>query len=321
MIGCSDPSIRLIGRWYRIGEKAVATAPGSHFYFAFQGRHAVMHFLTNLMLTPYPHLWIRVDGGSMVEAQLDQKLGVYAHEEGNHVVEVVFKSAIEQSSRWYSPLSGKVEFLGYEADAPGVLPPMEKKTIEFVGDSITEGVLIDHPTGEDLTWLERPYQDDSTATYAWRSAEMLGLEPVIMGYGAVGVTKGGCGSVPQAQEAYPYCFDEAELPYNNCDYIVINHGTNDRGADLEVFRKGYFDLLDAVCTHNPASRIFILSPFCGAWATELADIARDYTEKSGRTIEYICSAGWISPERIHPDRTGHQTVADHLAQELRARGV
>ena len=140
MIGCSDPSIRLVGRWYRIGEKAVASAPGSHFYFAFQGRHATMHFATNLMLAPYPHLWICVDGGPMVETQLDQKLSVHTKEEGNHVVEVIFKSAIEMAHRWYQPLAGKVEFLGYEADKPGKLPPMDKKTIEFVGDSITEGV-------------------------------------------------------------------------------------------------------------------------------------------------------------------------------------
>lgn len=321
MINCLDSSVRLIGRWFRIGGKAVASAPGSRFQVAFRGNHAVLHFMTNLMLKPYPHLWIRVDGGAMVEAQLDEKLGIYAKDPGEHVVEVIFKSAIEMAHRWYQPLAGKVEFLGYDAEAPGQLPAMTKKTIEFVGDSITEGVLIDHETGNDLTWLERPFQDDVTATYAWRTAEMLGLEPVIMGYGAVGVTTGGCGAVPKVQVAYPYCFHGAPIPYSNCDYIVINHGTNDRGAPVEEFRTGYFQLLDVVCAHNPGSRIFLLSPFCGAWAKEMGDIAAQYSESSGRTIEYICSAGWISPERIHPDRAGHQCVAEHLAAELRARGV
>jgi len=321
MIGCTHPSVRPIGRWFRIEEKIVATAAGSRFHLAFRGKMVVLHFLTTFMSSPHPHLWIRVDGGAATEVPVDEKLRICVETDGNHIVEVIHKSAIEMAHRWYQPLDGRVEFLGYEADAPGELPPLSKKTIEFVGDSITEGVLIDHPTGDDLNWWQRPFQDDVTATYAWNTAQLLGLEPVIMGYGAVGVTRGGCGAVPEAQEAYPYCFNGAPISYSNCDYIVINHGTNDRSASFEVFRDGYFQLLDVVCAHNPNSRIFVLSPFCGAWATELDTIVREYSEARGRLIEYICSAGWIDPERIHPGRDGHICVAENLARELRARGV
>ena len=321
MINCLDPSIRFIGRWYVIDRLAVATAPGSHFQFAFKGRQAVMHFQTDLLLKPFPHLWISVDGGAMVEAQLDKKLRIQAANDGNHVVEVIFKSAIEQSGRWFYPMTGRIDFRGYEADAPGQLPPAVKKTIEFVGDSITEGVLIDWPSSNDLTWLERPMQDDSTATYAWLAAQELGLEPYIMGYGGVGVTSRGSGAVPKVQESYPYCFLDTPIPYSNCDYIVIHHGTNDANASLEDFRTGYTALLDVITGHNPESRIFVLTPFCGVWQKELPEIVSQYNARTGADITCLCTDGWLNSERIHPDREGHARVGKALAEALRAHGV
>lgn len=108
--------------------------------------------------------------------------------------------------------------------------------IAALGDSITEGVMIDDETGKGIEWLRRPYQDNSTATYAWLTAEYLGLKPIIMGYGGVGVTKEGCSCVPRAQDAYPFCYHNAPISYANPNYIVINHGTNDRGKDSAVFR-------------------------------------------------------------------------------------
>ena len=102
---------------------------------------------------------------------------------------------------------------------------------------------------------------------------------------------------------------------------MINHGTNDRGKPAEEFTARYTELLDVICAHNPKSRIFIVPPFCGAWDKELKELAESYTEKTGRKIEYICTIGWIDPKRIHPDRVGHETVATHLAEELRKLGV
>lgn len=316
MIGCSDPSIRLVGRWVRIGEKAVTTSPGSFLELAFYGSEVELHFNTMWMTMPHPHLWISMDNGPRFEVPVDSHIRIQARTCENHVVEVVFKSAIEMAHRWYQPLDGRVEFFGYNADMPGELPVDDRKTIEFVGDSITEGVLIDDETGDGIDWLLRPYQDNSTATYAWLTAERLGLKPIIMGYGSVGVTQEGCGCVPKAQDAYPFCFHNAPIDYKNPNYIVINHGTNDRGKDLSQFRSGYWNLLDVIAKHNPRSRIILVPPFCGAWHDEIHSIARKYTEKTGREIAFISSAGWISPDRIHPDREGHMIIAMHLAKEI-----
>lgn len=316
MIGCLDSSIRFVGRWDRTEQKTTTTAPGSYFELAFQGIEVELHFNTEWMTVPHPHLWVSLDNGPRFEIPIDSHLRIQARTYGNHIVEVIFKSAVEMAHRWYQPLDGRVEFLGYDAELPGELPTDNRKSIEFIGDSITEGVMIDDATGEGIEWLRRPYQDNSTATYAWLTAEYLGLKPIIMGYGGVGVTKEGCGCVPRAQDAYPFCYHNAPISYANPNYIVINHGTNDRGKDSAVFRTGYWNLLDVVAKYNPHSRIILVPPFCGAWHDEIYTIAEEYSEETGRKIDFISSAGWITSDRIHPDRVGHRILAKNLAREI-----
>lgn len=118
--------------------------------------------------------------------------------------------------------------MGIEADDLSELAEDTRKTIEFVGDSITEGVMIDESCRvyQEEYW-NRPFQDDVCATYAWLTAERLNLRPYMMGYGAVGTTKSGCGAVPRAGEAYPFNFDRSPVSFPEPDYIVISHGTND----------------------------------------------------------------------------------------------
>ena len=67
-----------------------------------------------------------------------------------------------------------------------IQPTAEKELkIEFIGDSITEGILIDpdqHYDDAAPSVDDRALQDDSTASYAWLTAQALGMRPVIMGY-------------------------------------------------------------------------------------------------------------------------------------------
>lgn len=182
-IGVNDAAVRFTGRW-EIGKVgAITTAPGSMFEIAFTGKAAVLHFDMTMNMHPYPHIWISVDDGAKIEAPLSHVLRVEATGEGNHVVRVIYKSAVEIQHRWYQPLIGKVCFCGFEADGEGELPQDNRKIIEFIGDSITEGVLIDAMYEfEQFQQNNRPNQDDSTATYAYLTAMELGMKPVVMGY-------------------------------------------------------------------------------------------------------------------------------------------
>ena len=320
--GVQDESIRFTGRWNVTESAATATAPGSMIEIAFYGKNMVLHFdlLTNMH--PYPHLWIIVDDLVKVETAVDHVLRIETMAEGLHMVKIIFKGAVEIQHRWYAPLIGKVTFTGYDADRSGAIPDNCQKIIEFIGDSITEGVLIDefHKYNA-IDQNNRPLQDDVTATYAYLTAMALNMRPVIIGYGAVGTTKSGQGSVPKASESYPYNSAGSPAKPSGADVIVINHGANDRGAAAENYIAGYEALLDEVININPDTPIVVLSAFSNVHVLQLKTFVAQYNKEHLTDIKFIDSSGWIPLEPLHPLRDGHRTVAEHLVEELRALGL
>ncbi len=317
-INTDSSSIRFTGRWFKEENGSVtATAPGSMAEIAFYGNMAVLHFDVMTNREPYGHLWVSVDNGARVEVPLCEYIRVNAQSLGVHIIEIIYKSASEIHHRWYQPLEGKVTFLGYEADGEGQLPEDNRKIIEFIGDSITEGVAIDteYRPFEFYQW-NRPHQDDSAATYAFLTAKNLNLRPVIMGYGSVGITKSGCGAVPKAEESYPYCFDNA--PYrDDADYIVINHGANDSGACEKDYISGYLRLIDLIRKNNTKAKIIVLSAFCGVFDEELGIAIQKYNAERNENIYFISSKGWAIDERLHPGRDGHIALAEKLSDALK----
>ncbi len=314
-------SIRYIGRWGVTDQAAITTTPGAYFEVAFSGNSIVLHFETQWLLTPYPHLWISMDDGARVEVPVTRYIRLEAPSEGNHVVRIIYKSALESAPRWYRPLIGRIEFLGYTTETEGMLPENTRPRIEFVGDSITEGVLIDEGSVLESDVFARPYQDDVCATYAWLTAEALNLEPLFMGYGAVGVTKGGCGAVPRAAVAYPYCYDGVPVPYDEPEYILINHGANDRLKPEAEYTMYYMELLRVIAQKNSHAHLIVLSPFCGVFADALKRVVRDFSAVYDNPIDFINASGWIPAAPLHPARDGHKIIAERLTRELLALGI
>ena len=317
-------SVRLTGRWdVRDPRYAETTTTGSYVEFAFEGRMATALFDIEANAQPLLHLWIEVDGGVRVEAPIDRYLRVMAPTDGKHICRIIYKGGTENDRRWYLPLTGKVSFIGVVTDHPIAIGEDTRKTIEFVGDSITEGVLIDtdyYADGEPASYIDmltRIYQDDVCATYAWLTAEKLNLRPTFMGYGAVGATRAGMGKVPAAPISYPYNFDGSPLSRPEPDIIMINHGANDRSRTAEEYTACYEKLLDVIRSLNPNAKIVSLSAFCGGHHEALGKLIADYNQKNGTDVAFIDSTGWIPVEPLHPMRDGHATVAEHLAPILK----
>jgi len=319
--GVCDKSVRMTGRWNITENAATATAPGSMIEIAFSGKNIVLHFDVTTNIHPYPHLWIVVDDQVKVETAVDHVLRIETMTDGKHIVKVIFKGAVEIQHRWYAPLIGKVTFTGYDADESTELPDDNKKIIEFIGDSITEGVLVDaFYEYEAYNQNNRPRQDDATATYAYLTAMALNMRPVIIGYGAVGTTKSGQGSVPKASESYPYNYAGSPAKPSGASVIVINHGANDRGASAERYIAGYRDLLEEVIKLNPDTPIVVLSAFYNVHVPQLKVFVAEYNKEHMADIKFIDSSGWIPKEPLHPLRDGHRIVSEHLVEELKALG-
>lgn len=316
----SHQEIRYYGRWGLHDGAMTATATGSKIVLSFRGRLALLHFDTTHNAHPMPHLWLRVDNGARVEVTLDAFIRIDALTDGAHQLEIIHKSAVEDQHRWHHPLVGKISFRGLEAEGLLPLPENRKKTIEFVGDSITEGVLIDAAVTPALLEQHcRPYQDDVCATYAYRTAENLGLEPYFMGYGAVGISQGGCGGVPAVGQAYPYCFAGCEKGYADPDFIVINHGANDRGVSDDAYVTGYMELLAQVRRCNPNSRLIVLTAFCGKAPQALAEAVANFNRQTGDDVFFIDATGWVPLEPLHPTRDGHEIISQKLSAILRKK--
>lgn len=314
----NSPLIRYTGRWNVSEAEAVSTANGSYVEFAFSGECAVIEFGIDACTIPFPRVYISVDNGVNIEVPLDKFIRISA-EDGEHSVLIILKGSVELQNRWLSPLEAAVSIRSLEADAFRPLPEDNRKTIEFLGDSITEGISIDverrythYGSSRDMV-----FWDDSTAGYAWLTAKALNLRPIIMGYGCLGTTQSGAGNLPDACEAYPYYSDGCPMESFNADYIVINHGTNDRRADRKTFFRQYRRLLEIVRERNPESKIIALTPFCGALADEIREIVDMFNRDCGDEVFCINTTGWISPEPLHPTRDGHKTVSRNLAAIFR----
>lgn len=319
IIKATDKKIRYSERWWFADDKAHCTANGGTIEFKFIGEECLMIFDVTTNRTPYPHLYISVDNGARVEVPLHFNLRIVGGE-GEHYVKIIQKSSEEGQHRWFEPIESIVKLVSLEADGFAELEPDTRKTIEYIGDSITEGVLTDDPVEGgriERTEGERVWRDDVCATYAWRTAEMLNLRPIIMGYGAVGTTKSGCGSVPCVYDSYPCYSHNNPMPSANADYILINHGTNDRQASFEETETEYIHLLELVRERNPKSKIISLSPFSGNPYEPIKSAVEKYNKQSGDDVFFIDSRGWVPEEPVHPLRDGHKIIAEHLAEILK----
>ncbi|MBO5293838.1 MAG: hypothetical protein J6B71_01115, partial [Clostridia bacterium] len=135
-------SIRLTGRWDRRDPKvAVTTTTGAYIEFAFEGNMALAHFDVFQNAAPRLHLWVQIDGGDMIETVIDNHLRIIAKNDGKHICRIIYMGGTENDRRWYAPLTGKVSFVGVQTAKPIPIPADKRPVIEFVGDSITEGVL------------------------------------------------------------------------------------------------------------------------------------------------------------------------------------
>lgn len=315
----NNAHIRYIGRWAALREGMATTAPGAFLELSFTGTLITLHFDIETLSHPFPHLWIELDGENLIEVPVDRYLKISAKETGRHRLRIVYKSARETAARWHHPLEGYLLFLGFEAAHISPLAPDFRRTIEFVGDSITEGVLIDpqYTPNTENDQYNRPYQDDALATYGALLAKKLDLIPINMGYGAVGVTKGGCGGVPSAPEAYPFCFENAPYMAASADFVLINHGTNDRHQPSELFVRCYENLLDLVYRRNPNAHVVALVPFCGAFKEELKKLIPKYNREKDKDVLLIEADTWLPPEPLHPLRDGHLLAAEHLEKIFR----
>lgn len=329
-IRADDTRLQYWGRWDQRSAAttgAVTVNTGSTILARFQGTHITLHFTTTQYSHQFPTLWLQVDEGEWKAVRPAEELRISpaALPAGSHVVRLVVKGFREWENRWEVPLVGSVIFRGVTPDARTQLvspPERPAKLVEFLGDSITEGVLVLN-TGPRETWSRErwPEFSDGRRSWAYQSAHLAGVEPRTVGFGRLGLSINANGGVPPALHSFPFMYsgapiDKTRLP----DAVVINLGTNDgQRVSGEVFRPLYQAYLETIRKAYPLAQILCLRPFNGAHSTVIEGVVRELQDLK---IRYVDTTDWIDPEKhttdkVHLNLDGNRIAAEKVATILK----
>ncbi len=319
-------TVHYYGRWNLLEDRAITVNSGSHVVTQFSGTGLSALFDVSSNQTPNPTLTWRIDDGEWEEAELAQSMPLAANlPAGTHDVLLMVRGLNENQNRWNPPLISSITFVGFELADGGSLeatPRPQRPKVEFLGDSITEGVAL---------WTSRNGQNtacwraDARRAYPSLTAQTLGAEWRQVGFGRQGLLIGGNGGVPTANDAFNFFY--AGVPRDDWqpDLVVINQGTNDGGASANDFAPAYGTFLDTIRSAYPDAKIAAMRPFNGAHAGEIEGEVNTRRNAGDERFFFIDTSGWLSnadyTDGVHPNEQGSQKAAEALASAIEAIGL
>jgi lysophospholipase L1-like esterase len=322
--GTSEP-VHFYGRWNRLTDRAITVNSGSHVVAQFLGTGVSARFDTSLNQTPNPTLAWRVDDGTWQERELSATVSLATGlSAGTHEVLLMVRGLNENQNRWSPPLVSSITFLGFDVTGGAVQasPRPARPKIEFLGDSITEGVALFTSYNGQTTPCWRA---DGRRAYASVTAQALSAEWRQVGFGRQGLLIGGNGGVPIANNAFNWIYQDVARDAWQPDLVVVNQGTNDGNASAATFRPAYGTLIGTIRTAYSGAKIAAMRPFNGAHAAEISAEV-DARRAAGDTrVYYVNTSGWLVnadfTDGVHPNEAGSQKAATALTTAIRAIGL
>jgi lysophospholipase L1-like esterase len=319
-----DPRLQWRGRWSVTRDRALTVNTGSQLHARFTGERLVIRFETDAYEHEPPQLWLRVDEQPWQVVEVAPVVEVVAEPpHASHRLQMVFKGTREWDNRWREPLQAALLVTGVGLPEGGALlepPPLPGLRVEFLGDSITEGVLVHH--------VERPFPEawpersDGRLGYPFQTGERLGADTRVVGFGRLGVTIEGNGGVPEAPDAFGWICDEVPRDDWQPHIVVINQGSNDASVPSDHFRPAYDRYLSVVRAGYPEAHIFALRPFGGFHADSIRELVAARVAAEDARLLYVDTTGWVesgphTTDSVHPNREGHRRAAERLEAVIR----
>lgn len=328
------------GRWdRRTARRAVTVNSGSYVRARFSGAGIRASFDVSLnQRSPvvngtgpgsFPTIAWQVDAGDWQEAEIAATVtlaeGLAA---GSHTVMLLVRGLDEHQSRWTPPLVASVTFTGFVLEKGGKWksPLSEWKkpalSIEFLGDSITEGVVVQEgragvAPGIPFTW---PWLCDARASYAGQTALLLGAAWRQVGFGATGLMLAGSGGVPGALDSFNHFYAGCPRDDWQPDVVVINQGTNESSMPPQRYQSLYARYVALIRTAYPGARIVALRPFNGAQAASINAVVEACNSTGDARVYYIDTAGWYDGP-LHPNAHDSALLAARLVKALQEQGL
>jgi lysophospholipase L1-like esterase len=314
--------LRLFGRWdRRAPDRAITVNSGSYVRARFDGTGVAATFDLTVNKPPLPTIAWQIDGGDWQEAEITAKVTLAENlPAGPHTLWLMARGMDEHQSRWSPPLVASLTFTGLEIAGGKLADPLPewdkpKRTMEIIGDSITEGVLVHPKRDGKSTWC---WQTDGRLAYSGQTAIKLNAEWRQVGFGAQGVTHGGSGGSAPAPAAFDFFYKDCPRDDWQPNLLVLNHGTNDGGVKSEKFRPVYAEYLAKIRKAYPKANIAALRPFNGAHAADIAAEVKALNDAGDANVFYVDTTGWLGKgdftDGLHPNVQGGAKASDKLAE-------
>jgi len=319
----SMDSIVFTGRWdLRAAQRAITVSGGSYLRAQFSGPSVSAQFDLAVNQVPLPTIAWAIDEGAWQESEVAPVVKLAAGlADGPHTVWLMVRGIDEHQSRWTPPLVGSVTFLGLDL-APGskMLPPLKpwvepELKLEFLGDSITEGVLV-QAKGLGPGKTSWAWQTDALHSYACRTAMAMNAAWRQVGFGATGLVHGGSGGSKGALDSFNYFYADCPRDDWQPDVVVVNQGTNDRKLPPDQYLALYARYLGLIRQAYPKAKIAALRPFNGSQEAGIREAVAEAWAKGDNAVYYVDTAGWYAGP-LHPLAAASVGIAEKLAAALK----
>ncbi|HEY8876862.1 MAG TPA: GDSL-type esterase/lipase family protein [Roseateles sp.] len=228
---------------------------------------------------------------------------------GTHTLKIVAKYEYTEL-----PFQGLVLDAGAVTVKPDALP-----LVEFIGDSITSGVVT-----SDMVFTD----------YAWLTGERLGADHTQISYPGISLVDPTWDkpNVPTGMESLyfklqqaTHCSDVACTGNPAWDFanyaaklVVVNLGSNDVSKSVPgaTFQSRYTTFLQNIRAKYPNADIFALRTFNGFYQAETQAAVNARASAGDAKVHYIDTSGWIDagdlPDSLHPNDAGHVKITYRL---------
>jgi lysophospholipase L1-like esterase len=209
--------------------------------------------------------------------------------------------------------------LGVELPSGGTLlaTPVDPNQIEFLGDSITASVRALY-TGSGAS-----NQTVMASHIAWPqiAADLLGLKPVVRGFGGTGITVSGSGGAPALGSSFPYVYSGVTYaPANQPSVVVLYEGTNDVSG---ITQAQWQVIFTQVRTARPSAMIFAIEPY--QESTNDSNLSAAVTAQADSKLFYlnynsgVYGSSDVATDGKHPNPGGHSKLGSRLASDIQVQ--